>query len=222
MKHMSHQDVLEGIRSGQYVNWDKDEFRSELCRSERIDSVRPLVRTDDLPLVLRLVGSNDEDDVLMAHVLGRKFMRETPAQVGPAFSVAYERWRAAGNLFLAVSLFHDLAEQPEFLQAHRQSFVDLVEERPAGVKAVIATFVGDDAGFLRVFSHRLDDVFSDDPQTLNCVGKAFMYVLYLGLVDPPPLRAEAAKALIKHEADGDPFFQELTRTTLSRLRGSNE
>jgi len=217
MKQLDNEQFLGAIRSGSYTEWDQLEFAEELRRPERIDGLRPHVRAEDLSLVLRLVGSDKADEVLIAHVIGRKLMREMPERVAASFSAAYERWRTKGNLFLAVSLFHDLAEQPEFLQPHREDFVRLVEADPLAVKSVITSFVGDDTGFLRVFSHRLQDVFSDSPQTLNNPGKAFMYVLYLGLISDPPIRAAAAQVLREYQMRGDVFFQELTKRTLGRL-----
>ena len=212
---MKDVEFLAGLREGSFRAWNQVWLREELCNPERLDPLRRMVKVSDEDWILQLLSSREPQHLLIAHALVRTLIHSCPASVLPALRSAYDEARTQGDRLLEICFLHDLCEHPDTLGEYRERFVAVVADHPDAVKVVLFKFVNDDEGLLAYFSHRLRDVFSDDPQTLNAASKAFMYAAYLGLIEDADLRARAREVLEDHADKGDAFFRGVAQRVLS-------
>ncbi len=213
------EELLKGIEDGSYRSWDESKIQA-VTDSYRIDPLRKLVEQQGthrwLESVKALLSSENADHVLIGHCIGRPVIRAHP-EAAQAAKNAFERWKDHGVLHH--SLLHDLMEDEQWLLEHREEIAHFIREHSDDVKKILLEtyFQRDEQRFLDYTVGRLDDVWSDCPRTMNKQGKAFVYVLYLGLVSEPGLRARARSCIQRHSNKGDPFYRKVTADTLEVL-----
>lgn len=213
---LDDEDFLAGIRSGEWERWNLEYFDQELRNPKRIDSVRRLVVASDKLLILMHLASDRVRETLIAHMLGRALIVSGDQEVKKAFEAAYRRWEAKEDLLLIVCLFHDLAEDDVFIGRHGDAYIELVRQQPRGVRQVLANFAHADHDFFELFSRRLRDVFGPQ-QTMNSPAKAFMYALYLGLVEDHGLVARVRAVLEEFKDVGDERYRSVNAAVRASL-----
>lgn len=216
---MTPDDVLlQEIKDGTCGTWPRGKVE-EVLDGDRIDALRRRVGEDTAPWVSRVVellGSLNAEQVLIGHCIGRAVINaHTEARAAAAQAIS--RW--GDNPVLRLSLLHDLMEDDAWMARERAEIVRYIEDNPDQVRtALLSTFFkGDEGRLLRFSVGRLADVWSGEPKTMNARSKAFVYVLYLGLVRDPGRQQAAANCIRAHLSKADPFYDLVAARVLERL-----